>query len=282
LLAYRHLFHAGNFADVFKHAVLARILVHLCEKPQAFRVLDTHAGAGVYNLEGARASRTGEWRDGIGRLLQRPPEGAAGELLAPYLASVSSLNPGGALKRYPGSPQLALSLMREQDRLTACELEPKAATALANHLRKDRRARVVEADGWQALNAHLPPSERRGLVVVDPPYEAADDLDRLEKGLLLAQRKWATGIYLLWYPIKGAGSAAFLRRMQKLAIPKVLRTELHVKAATSGSFTGSGLIIVNPPWRLAQELKVLLPALHSILSQGRGSRTVLDPANDNF
>ena len=152
---YQHAFHAGNFADVFKHAVLARILVHLCEKPQAFRVLDTHAGAGVYNLEGARASRTGEWRDGIARLMEKPPAGEAGELLAPYLSAISSLNSGGALKRYPGSPQLALALMREEDRLVACELEPKASTALASHLRKDKRAKAVEMDGWQALNQRL-------------------------------------------------------------------------------------------------------------------------------
>lgn len=279
---YQHAFHAGNFADVFKHAVLARILVHLREKPQAFRVLDTHAGAGIYNLEGARASRTGEWRDGIARVLEKPPAGAAAELLAPYLAAISSLNSGGALRRYPGSPQVALSLMREQDRLTACELEPRASTALANHLRKDRRAKAVEIDGWQALNAYLPPPERRGLVVVDPPYEDRDEFERLEKGLALGQRKWPTGTYLFWYPIKGAGPAAFLRRLHKLSIPKVLRTELHVSAATSGRFTASGLIIVNPPWRLADELRVLLPALHMILSQGRGSRTVLEALGDKF
>jgi len=279
---YQHAFHAGNFADVFKHAVLARILVHLCEKPQAFRVLDTHAGAGIYNLDGARASRTGEWRDGIGRVMENPPTGNAAELLAPYLAAISSLNAGGALKRYPGSPQLALSLMREQDRLIACELEPKAFTSLAGHLRKDKRAKAIETDGWQALNAYLPPPERRGLAVIDPPFEARDEFDNLENGLALGNRKWASGIYLLWYPVKGTGISAFLRRLNKLAIPKILRTELHIKATSADQFTGSGLIIVNPPWRLADELRVLLPALHTALSQGRGSRTVVETLGDKF
>lgn len=279
---YRHGFHAGNFADVFKHAVLARILVHLCEKPQAFRVLDTHAGNGIYNLTGEQASRTGEWHDGIGRLMQNPLEGVAAELLAPYLSAVASLNSGGALKRYPGSPQLALSLMREQDRLTACELEPKAAVALANHLRKDKRARTIETDGWQALNAQLPPLERRGLVVVDPPFEDRDEFEKLEDGLALAYRKWATGTYLLWYPIKGTGTSAFIRRLRHLAIPKMLRTELHVAATAADRFTGSGLIVVNPPWRLLDELNVLAPALHKVLTQGAGSRTVVEVISDKF
>ena len=279
---YQHAFHAGNFADVFKHAVLARILVHLCEKPQAFRVLDTHAGSGVYNLEGARASRTGEWRDGIARVMEKPPSGEAGELLAPYLAAISSLNAGGKLKRYPGSPQLALALMREQDRLIACELEPKASVALANHLRKDKRAKADEMDGWQALSAYLPPPERRGLVVIDPPFEDRDEFEKLVNGLALGQRKWATGTHLIWYPIKGTSTAAFLRSLHKLAIPKVLRTELYVRSASADAFTGSGLIVVNPPWRLADELRVLLPALHTLLSQGRGSRTLVEVIGHKF
>ena len=279
---YQHAFHAGNFADVFKHAVLARILVHLCEKPQAFRVLDTHAGAGIYDLEGARASRTGEWRDGIARVMERPPAGEAGELLAPYLSAIASLNAGGKLKRYPGSPQLALELMREQDRLIACELEPKASTALANHLRKDKRAKAVEMDGWQALSAYLPPPERRGLVVIDPPFEERDEFEKLAQGLALGYRKWASGTYLIWYPVKGSGAAAFLRNLHKLAVPKVLRTELHVRSAASNMFTGSGLIVVNPPWKLADELRVLLPALHTLLSQGRGSRTLVEVIGHKF
>ena len=279
---YRHVFHAGNFADVFKHAVLARILVHLCEKPQPFRVLDTHAGTGVYDLEGTQASRTGEWREGIGRLVQQNPTSKAAVLLKPYLDTVAALNAKDALKFYPGSPQLALSLMREQDRLVACELEPRAAATQAGHLRRDKRAKAVEADGWQALNAYLPPPERRGLVVIDPPFEDKNEFENIANGLELGQRKWESGTYLVWYPIKGTGTSAFMRRLRKLAIPKMLRTELHVRGARADSFTGSGLVVVNPPWRLAEELTILLPALQAVLAQGPGSRTVLESLGDKF
>jgi 23S rRNA (adenine2030-N6)-methyltransferase len=279
---YRHIFHAGNFADVFKHAVLARILVHLCEKPQPFRVIDTHAGTGLYDLEGTQASRTEEWRDGIGRLMERPPTGEAAALLSPYFDAIAAVNSGGGLKHYPGSPQIALSLMRQQDRLTACELEPKAAAALASHLRRDKRAKAIEIDGWQALNAYLPPPERRGLVVIDPPFEDRDEFENLAKGLELAHRKWASGVFLLWYPIKGEGASAFMRRLRKLGIPKILRAELHVKASRADVFSGSGLAVINPPWKLADELKVMLPALQAVLSQGPGSRAVLEMLDDKI
>ena len=279
---YRHIFHAGNFADVFKHAVLARILVYLCEKPQPFRVIDTHAGTGLYDLEGTQASRTEEWRDGIGRFMERPPTGDAAALLSPYFDAIAAVNSGGGLKHYPGSPQVALSLMRQQDRLTACELEPKAAAALASHLRKDKRAKAIEIDGWQALNAYLPPPERRGLVVVDPPFEDRDEFENLAKGLELAHRKWASGIFLLWYPIKGEGASAFMRRLRKLGIPKILRAELHVKSSRADVFSGSGLAVINPPWKLADELKVMLPALQAVLSQGPGSRTVIEMLDDKI
>ncbi len=279
---YRHVFHAGNFADVFKHAVLARVLVHLCEKPQPFRVLDTHAGTGLYDLEGTQATRTGEWREGIGRLMAQKPAGEAGALLKPYLDAVAALNSGDALKFYPGSPLLALALMREQDRLVACELEPRAAATLAGHLRRDKRAKAVETDGWQALNAHLPPPERRGLVVIDPPFEQKDEFENIVRGLELGSRKWESGTYLVWYPIKGSGTSAVMRQLRKLAIPKMLRTELHVRGASADSFTGSGLVVVNPPWRLAEELKVLLPALQALLAQGPGNRTVIEPLGDKF
>src|SRR5262245_32697079 len=188
---YRHAFHAGNFADVVKHAVLARILVHLREKPQPFRVIDTHAGAGAYDLAGPEAARTGEWRDGIGRLVAAtlPPPAAA--LIEDYLAAIAARNPAGKLSTYPGSPALARALMRRQDRLIACELEPKAAAALAAELRGDPRAKAIAIDGWTALSAYVPPKERRGLVLVDPPFEAPDDLSRLVQGLAAAHRKWA-------------------------------------------------------------------------------------------
>jgi len=282
---YRHGFHAGNFADVFKHAVLARILVYLGEKPQPYRVLDTHAGTGLYDLEGSQAARTGEWREGIGRLMRALERGEIGEhiraLLAPYFAALAAQNDGsaaaGGLRFYPGSPRIALALMRPQDRLTACELEPHAFAALSARLRGDRRAKPMELDGWLAINAQLPPPERRGLVVVDPPFEAADEFDRLLNGLDLAMRKWASGSYLLWYPVKGPAASAFIRRLRRVAPPKTLRVELHVRPAEAGRFTGSGLILVNPPWRLAGELEILLPALAAVLADGRTGRSLVEP-----
>ena len=164
IMNYRHAFHAGNFADVVKHAVLSRILVHLCGKPAPYRVIDTHAGAGRYDLLGPEATRSGEWRDGIGRLFGAHIEAAAQPLLAPYLAAVAACNPAGQLGAYPGSPAIAAGFLRAQDRLVACELEPGAAATLARHLGHDRRIKIIALDGWTALNAYVPPKERRGLV----------------------------------------------------------------------------------------------------------------------
>jgi 23S rRNA (adenine2030-N6)-methyltransferase len=268
---YRHTFHAGGFADVVKHAVLARILVHLKTKAAAFRVIDTHAGAGLYDLTGPEATRTGEWRDGIARLLaaRRPPE--LDRLLAPYLDVVASFNRGGALRSYPGSPAIILAHLRPQDRLLACELEPGAARALSSQLGRDDRAKVVAIDGWTALHSYVPPKERRGLVLVDPAFEQPDEFARLAGGLAAAHGKWATGTYLLWYPIKQRGERdAFVRRLRGLAIPKTLCAELTV-APPAERLHGSGLVVVNPPWTLERELARLLPALAAMLARdGKG------------
>ncbi len=221
---YRHAFHAGNVADVVKHAALARILVHLGEKAQAFRVIDTHAGDGLYDLSSAAASRTGEWRDGIGRLIGAALAPDIQPLLAPYLAAVAALNRAGELRRYPGSPLIALSLMRPQDRLVACELEPRAAAALAANVRRDRRARAVAIDGFVALKAYLPPTERRGVVLIDPPYEEKGEFARLAEALAAAYRKWATGVFVLWHPITDrAGSDRLAASLHRSSIRKVLR-----------------------------------------------------------
>jgi 23S rRNA (adenine2030-N6)-methyltransferase len=277
---YRHAFHAGNFADVVKHAVLCRVLLHLANKPAPFRVIDTHAGSGAYDLAGAEAHKTGEWRDGIGRLLgdATPPiAGQPGALLAPYLDTVRSFNPPGRLIRYPGSPALALRLMRRQDRLVACELEPQAAAALRRTLR-DPRARAVAIDGWTALGAYVPPSERRGLVLIDPPFERSDEYSQLASGLVAAYRKWPTGSYLLWYPVKNEGDVrAFVRKLGRLAIAKMLRVELILaKASETTGLRGCGLIAINPPWTLYDELGVLLPALAASMARDGKARTVLD------
>lgn len=270
---YRHAFHAGSFADVFKHAVLCRILHYLRGKPAAFRVIDTHAGAGLYDLTGSEASRGGEWRDGIGRLMAAPPAAPLQALLAPYLEVVGALNERSQLKVYPGSPALARAWLRPQDRLIACELEPKAAAALAGHLHGDNRIKTIEIDGWTALQAYVPPPERRGLVLVDPPFEDDGDFHRLSHGLAEAHRKWATGTYALWYPIKDRGEPdALAKRLRRSGIAKMLRAELNVAPQSDPTrLNGCGLILVNPPWTLESELSVLLPALAGALGRdGKG------------
>jgi 23S rRNA (adenine2030-N6)-methyltransferase len=271
---YQHAFHAGNFADVHKHVVLARILVHLRIKPAAFRVIDTHAGAGRYDLRSSEATRGGEWQNGIKRLWDGSPGPALKDFLLPYLEAVSALNPGGRLRAYPGSPLIVQSLLRAQDRLTACELEPRAANALKRTLHGDNRAKALSIDGWTALGAYVPPKERRGLVLVDPPFEQTDDFSRLSNELATSHRKWPTGIYLLWYPIKDRDAPdALARRLRKLAVPAVLRSELMLGPATSdGGLIGSGLILVNPPYKLGAELRANLPELARIFSSGAASQ----------
>ncbi|MBI4274330.1 MAG: 23S rRNA (adenine(2030)-N(6))-methyltransferase RlmJ [Rhizobiales bacterium] len=270
---YRHAFHAGNFADVVKHAVFTRILLHLRQKPAPFRVIDTHAGSGVYDLASLEARRSGEWREGIHRLLTASLAPEIRDLLASYLDSVEAFNEAGQLACYPGSPALARHWLRAQDRLIACELEPTAAAALARNLRGDTRVKTLNIDGWTALSAYLPPKERRGVVLIDPPFEQPAESVRLAEGLAIAHRKWATGIYLAWYPIKDAReNAAFARRIARLGIAKILRVELTIAAEpATNRLRGTGLLAINPPWTLAGELAGLLPALATILSpDGRG------------
>jgi 23S rRNA (adenine2030-N6)-methyltransferase len=274
---YRHAFHAGNFADVVKHAVLVRILVHLRRKPASFRIIDTHAGAGRYDLAGEEAQRSGEWRDGIGRLVAAPIADRARTLLAPYLDAVAACNPAGRLTIYPGSPVLVGAFLRAQDRLIACELEPNAAAALGRNLAGDLRAKAVAIDGWTALKAYVPPKERRGLVLVDPAYEDAGDFARLGQGLAAAHRKWASGMFLAWYPIKEhAAPDALARRLRNSGIPKILRVELSVAAPRESSrLSACGLIVINPPWTLTDELAMLLPELAVALSgKGGGAHRV--------
>jgi 23S rRNA (adenine2030-N6)-methyltransferase len=274
---YRHAFHAGNFADVVKHAVLVRILVHLREKPAPFRVIDTHAGAGRYDLAAEEAQRSGEWREGIDRLVRAPIAARERALLAPYLDAVAACNGAGRLTSYPGSPALARAFLRAQDRLVACELEPNAAAALARNLAGDRRSKAVAIDGWTALNAYVPPKERRGLVLVDPAFEDAGDFARLAQALAAAHRKWASGIYLAWYPIKErAAPDALARRLRASGMAKILRAELTVAAPRAATRLGAcGLIVINPPWTLADELAMLLPELaRSLSAAGEGSHRV--------
>jgi 23S rRNA (adenine2030-N6)-methyltransferase len=266
---YRHDFHAGSFADVFKHAIFCRILMYLRQKPAPFRVIDSHAGSGLYNLAGDDAQRGGEWRDGIGRLRAATLTPAIADLLAPYLEVIGALNERDALLVYPGSPALARAWLRAQDRLIACELEPGAAKALAGHLRGDLRIKCLAIDGWTAWSAYIPPKERRGVVLVDPPFEQDGDYRRLARGLESAVRKWATGIYLLWYPIKGRPEPdALAKSARRLGGAKILRAELTVSPLSDPTrLNGAGLILVNPPWTLENELSALLPALVRILGR---------------
>jgi 23S rRNA (adenine2030-N6)-methyltransferase len=280
---YRHAFHAGGFADVIKHIVLVRILTYLQEKPAAFRVIDTHAGAGVYDLTSDEARRGGEWLTGVARLMQARFSETVLPLVKPYLDIVRAFNPQRDLQAYPGSPLIARALLRPQDRLTACEVEPKARKRLIDALRRDTQARVVDLDGWMALPAFVPPNERRGLVLIDPPYEQKDEFERMAEGFAQAFAKWPTGSYLLWYPVKSRRATDNLaRQVAEVAgagaqPAKCLRLEFSVapQAAEAGLIS-AGLLIVNPPWKLLGELKAILPELEKPLGQGGAGRFRLE------
>ena len=280
---YRHAFHAGGFADVVKHIVLVRILKHLHDKQAAFRVIDSHAGAGIYDLTAEEARRGGEWRTGIARIMQARFSETALPLVAPYLDIVRAFNPQRELRAYPGSPLIARALLRPQYRLVACEVEPGARKRLIDALRRDRQGRVVDLDGWVALPAFVPPKERRGLVLIDPSFEHKDEFERLAKGFAQAFAKWPTGSYLLWYPVKSRRATDSLARhvaelVANAGTPgKCLRLEFSVAPQQAGAvLTSAGLLIVNPPWRLAAELKAILPELEKPLGQGGAGRFRLE------
>jgi 23S rRNA (adenine2030-N6)-methyltransferase len=280
---YRHAFHAGGFADVIKHIVLVRILSYLQDKPAAFRVIDTHAGAGAYDLTAEEASRSGEWLTGIARVMQARFSDAVLPLVTPYLDIVRAFNPPAELKAYPGSPLIARALLRPQDRLTACEVEPKARKRLIEALRRDSQARVVDLDGWVALPAYVPPKERRGLVLIDPPYEDKDEFARLAEGFAGAFVKWPTGSYLLWYPAKSRRATDGLaRHVAEVAASgpspgKCLRLEFSAAPqAADSALVSAGLLLVNPPWMLMAELKAILPELEKPLGQGGAGRFRLE------
>jgi 23S rRNA (adenine2030-N6)-methyltransferase len=277
---YRHAYHAGGFADVVKHAVLSRVIMHLRQKPAAFRVLDTHAGAGLYDLTSAEAQKTREAEGGIGALtaaLSRDDFSApARALLQPYLDALAGFNPGGGITTYPGSPAHAAALLRPVDRLIACDTEPTALAALGASLGRDRRAKALDVDGWTALSAYLPPKERRGVVLIDPPFEERNEFPRLAAALGAAHRKWPGGIYLAWYPLKDAQAvSAFAKRMSKAGIPGVLRAEVVVASRPTGDrLGGTGLLLINPPWRLDDELRLLLPVLSKVFAPAQGAARI--------
>lgn len=275
---YRHAYHAGNFADVVKHVLVTRIVEYLKRKDNAFRVLDTHAGIGRYDLMGVEAGKTAEWETGIGRLMTANLPADAAELLEPYLDIVRSENDAGKLRHYPGSPLLVRKLLRKQDRLSAIELHEDDAQTLASVFAGDHQMRVIHLDGWLAVGAHLPPKEKRGLVLVDPPFEQAGEFDRMVNGLVKAYKRFPGGTYALWYPVKALGDIKqFAEDLRATGIPRILLTELMIRAPSSEPrLDGTGMIIVNPPYTLEAELKILLPLLSKILADGKGGGFLLD------
>ena len=251
-----------------------RVLLHLLGKKTPFRVIETHAGLGVYDLTSDAANRTQEWREGIGRLMVSNPTDVAKKLLEPYLALVRAKNPQNDLRTYPGSPEIARMLCRAQDRMIFCELHSDDCAILQRNLAEDNRAKAIKIDGWTALKAYLPPKERRGIVLIDPAFEEPREFARLASGLEEAYQRWETGIFMLWYPIKKEDEVrAFEKRITKLAIPKILHIEFSVGAERkTDALSACGLIIVNPPWTLEEEMKSLMPALVASLGHNDKGR----------
>jgi 23S rRNA (adenine2030-N6)-methyltransferase len=272
---YRHGFHAGNFADVMKHAIVALILGHLRQKETPFCVLDTHAGAGRYDLAGDQAARTGEAQEGVMRLIAN---GGAGDMpeLAPYLDVLHAVNPDWpALRVYPGSPVIARRMMRPQDRLVAVELHPEEAQLLKQEFRADKQVAVHEADAYTALKAHLPPKERRGLVLIDPPFEQPDEFRALIHALPEAVSRFRTGIFAIWYPIKAIGPVAqFRAELAGLGRPVIAAELYRFPPGDADKLSGTGLAIVNPPWKLDDALHRLLPVLAQRMGATGGTKVL--------
>ncbi len=274
MLAYRHLFHAGNFADVFKHALLARLLLALGEKDKRYFYLDTHAGIGRYDLTHPWAQKAREYENGIGRLWERkdiPPA------LGPYMDAVRAQNPGGKLRYYPGSPLIALRLRRGDDRLVLTELNRKDCAELEALVGRERNVAVHLMDGYRALKAFLPPKERRGSVFIDSSFDRAKEFTRISAALAEAYQRWATGIYAIWYPLMEPGAMrSFSRDVERTGIRKILRLEFTIEPEDwTATIPGCGMLVVNPPWRFEDEARPLLRWLWGALSvEGAGGASV--------
>lgn len=273
MLSYRHAFHAGNFADVVKHAVLGLLAQALAKKDTPFCYLDTHSGIGRYDLHSAAAEKTGEYKNGIARLWQRedvPPS------LVPYLAAVRALNPDGALRFYPGSPRVVRHLLRAQDRMVLMELHTNDYPTLKDEFARDAQVAVHHRDGYEGLNAFVPPKEKRGLVLIDPSYEVKSEFDAVVTALREAHTRWPTGMYALWYPVLDRPSVARLeRKLQQSGIRKILVAELCVRPDTHPfGLNGCGMIVINPPWHFDEQLRAVMPWLHTVLAENQGSERV--------
>ena len=272
MLAYRHQFHAGNFADVVKHTLLTRLLLQLARKDKPFFYLDTHAGVGRYDLSHPWAQKLTEYKDGIARLWTRTD---IPELLHPYVEAVRADNPSGALRFYPGSPRIARRFLRPGDRMALSELNQDDCAALGRLFHGDRQVVVERSDGYHALKAFLPPRERRGLILVDSSFDRSGEFARLTEGLVLGHGRFATGIYALWYPLmQPTAMHAFERGVVGTGIRKILQLELSVQPASwTVSLRGCGLLVINPPHGFLAEAKELLDWLRPVLAESDESQS---------
>lgn len=270
MLSYRHGFHAGNHADVLKHFVLVELLTELTKKDKPLWVVDTHAGAGSYSLEMGFAAKSREFENGIARLWARQDLPLA---LAAYVEEVRRANPDGALRTYPGSPQIALQVTRAQDRLRLFELHTTESRALAEHFRAaGRRVAVVPGDGFAGLKAVLPPPSRRGLVLIDPSYEVLSDYRAMRDSARDALQRFATGTYAIWYPrLQRREAQSLPGQLQRLATGDWLNVSLTVSTPPASGFGlfGSGMFVFNPPWKLETRLRDVMPVLLMLLGQDR-------------
>ncbi len=275
MLSYRHSFHAGNHADVLKHTVQSLIIESLTEKEKAFLYLDTHSGAGRYQLTSAESEKTGEYLEGISRIWaasERP------EILTPYLDIVEKLNPDGELRYYPGSPLLAKELLRSQDQLIMTELHPSDYPRLVEEFTRDRRAEVLKEDGFQQLKSKLPPTSRRGFVLIDPPYELKTDYEAVVSGIVEGYKRFATGIYAIWYPVVSRTQINnMVEALRETEIRKILQIELGVQPdSEERGMTASGMIVINPPWKLEAQMQDIMPWLYQTLVPENQGHTLIE------
>ncbi|MDP2561094.1 23S rRNA (adenine(2030)-N(6))-methyltransferase RlmJ [Psychrobium sp. 1_MG-2023] len=266
MLSYRHSFHAGNFADVLKHLVQTLIIDSLKQKPKPFVYHDTHSAAGRYDLRDEKSEKTGEYKDGIAKIWQQDD---IPDVLHDYIEVIKELNPNGELTYYPGSPLVAKMLMGNHNRLELTELHPTDIELLKQEFQGDRKVRIQQIDGYKGIKAMLPPPQRRALVLIDPPYELKTEHNDAIKGIVEAHKRFSTGIYALWYPVVSRNQVnRFCEKFSQQGIRKILRIELCVKQDTNEfGMTGTGMIIVNPPWKLEQQMKEVLPWLTKHLAQ---------------
>lgn len=264
MLSYRHSFHAGNHADVLKHTVQSLIIESLKEKEKPFLYVDTHSGAGRYQLSGEHAEKTGEYLQGIARIWEQPD---LPEELAPYMNIVRQMNDNGRLRYYPGSPLLAKYLLREQDKLALTELHPTDYPLLRAEFSRDERAQISKGDGYQQIKAKLPPPSRRGFILMDPSYELKSDYEAVVNGVVEGYKRFATGTYAIWYPVVLRQQIKrMLNQLEATGIRKILQIELAVRPdSDQRGMTASGMIVINPPWKLEQQMKSVLPWLHKTL-----------------